>query len=238
MESLSMKTLLTLTILLLVAPIVLAQAHSDPSAKVKEELQKLFAGLNEAIVKKDRPTLERLYADEFQFIRPSGAVIDKAAQINGIMANDPLSSTPVPTPSFDRLLVYGDMVVSRSTLRGSAITSIFLKKDGRWQLLQAQATRLAPERNPIKLDPQLLDSFLGRYEFGPGAIATVTREGDALKWRGGNRMPVTLVPLSTTHFFARETETEMMFVKNDQGQVTDVMLRVGSCQDTKARKIQ
>ncbi len=233
-----MKTLLTLTILLLVAPIVLAQAHSDPSAKVKEELQKLFAGLNEAIVKKDRPTLERLYADEFQFIRPSGAVIDKAAQINGIMANDPLSSTPVPTPSFDRLLVYGDMVVSRSTLRGSAITSIFLKKDGRWQLLQAQATRLAPERNPIKLDPQLLDSFLGRYEFGPGAIATVTREGDALKWRGGNRMPVTLVPLSTTHFFARETETEMMFVKNDQGQVTDVMLRVGSCQDTKARKIQ
>ena len=51
-------------------------------------------------------------------------------------------------------------------------------------------------------------------------------------------MPVTLVPLSTTHFFARETETEMMFVKNDQGQVTDVMLRVGSCQDTKARKIQ
>ena len=121
-----MKTLLTLTILLLVAPIVLAQAHSDPSAKVKEELQKLFAGLNEAIVKKDRPTLERLYADEFQFIRPSGAVIDKAAQINGIMANDPLSSTPVPTPSFDRLLVYGDMVVSRSTLRGSAITSIFL----------------------------------------------------------------------------------------------------------------
>lgn len=233
-----MKTLLTLTIALLVAPVALAQVHTDPTTKIKEELQTLFAGLNEAITKKDRPTLERLYADDFQFIRPSGAVLDKTAQINGIMANDPLSSTPIPTPSFDRLLLYGDTAISRSTLRGTAITSIFLKKDGRWQLLQAQATRLAPERNPIKLDPQLLDSFLGRYEFGPGAIATVTREGDALKWRGGNRMPVTLVPLSATHFFARETETEMTFIKNEREQITGVMLRVGSCQDTRARKIE
>lgn len=232
-----MKPLFSLILILLVAPAGLAQAHSDTNAKVKEELQKLFAGLNEAITKKDQATLERLYADEFQFIRPSGAVIDKKAQISGIMGNDPLSSTPVPTPSFDRLLIHGDVAISRSTLRGAAINSIFVKKDGRWQLLQAQATRLAPERNPIKLDPQLLDSFQGRYEFGPGGVATVTREGDALKWRGGNRMPVTLVPLSATHFFARETETEMTFVKNESGQVTGVMLRVGSCQDTRARKL-
>ena len=232
-----MKPLFTLIIVLLVAPVALAQAHTDTNAKVKEELQKLFAGLNEAITKKDQATLERLYADEFQFIRPSGAVIDKTAQISGIMSNDPLSSTPVPTPSFDRLVIYGDVVISRSTLRGAAINSIFVKKDGRWQLLQAQATRLAPERNPIKLDPQLLDSFLGRYEFGPGAVATVTREGDALKWRGGNRMPVTLVPLSATHFFAQEAETEMTFMKNERGQVTGVVLRVGSCQDTRARKL-
>lgn len=233
-----MKPLFTLIIVLLVAPLALAQAHSDTNAKVKEELQKLFAGLNEAITKKDQATLERLYADEFQFIRPSGAVIDKTAQISGIMANDPLSSSPVPTPSFDRLLMYGDVVISRSTLRGAAINSIFVKKDGRWQLLQAQATRLAPERNPIKLDPQLLDSFLGKYEFGPGAVATVTREGDALKWRGGNRMPVTLVPLSATHFFAKEAETEMTFIKNEGGKVTGVVLRVGSCQDTRARKLE
>src|SRR6185295_14033469 len=125
---------------------------------------------------------------------------------------------------------YGDVAVARHTLRGTAISSIFVRKDGRWQLLQAQGTRLAPERNPISLDPLLLDSFVGKYQFGPNAIATVTRDGDVLKWRGGNRMPVTLVPLSATHFFAKETETEMMFVKNEKGQVTDVVLRVGSCQ--------
>ena len=234
-----MRKLATLAIVLFLATTTLAQVHNvDTKAdKTKEEIQKLFADLNEAITKKDRAALERIYADEFQFIRPSGALISKTAQIDGVMANDPLSSTPVPPPALDRLMVYGDVVISRNIVRGTAISSIVLKKDGRWQLFQAQGTRLAPERNPIKLNPQLLDSYLGRFEFGPDAVATVTREGDGLKWRGGNRMPVTLVPLSDTRFFARETETEMTFVKNDQGQVTDVVMKVGSCQESKAKKI-
>ncbi len=234
-----MSVLTTLLITCLASAVSLAQTHTTPNTdKAKEEIQKLFTDLNEAITKKDRPALERLYADEFQFIRPSGAVINKTAQIGGIMSNDPLSSTPVPIPPHDRLMVFGDVVISRNIVRGTSANSIFVKKDGRWQLLQAQGTRLAPERNPVSINPQLLDSFLGKYEFGPGAIGTVTREGDALKWRGGNRMPVTLVPLSETHFFAKETETEMTFIKNEKGQVTDLLLRLGSCQDSKAKKIE
>jgi hypothetical protein len=224
--------------LLLTAALAHAQSHQPKEDKTKEEIQKLFSDLNEAITKKDRARLEQLYADEFQFIRPSGAVVNKASQIGGIMANDPVSATPVPAPATDNLLVYSDVAVARHTVRGSAISSIFVKKDGQWRLLQAQATRLAPERKPVNIDPKLLDSFVGKYQFGPNAIATVTREGDALRWRGGNRMPVTLVPLSETHFFSKETETEMMFVRNEKGQVTDVMLRVGACQDTKAKKME
>ena len=51
-------------------------------------------------------------------------------------------------------------------------------------------------------------------------------------------MPVTLVPLSETHFFAKESETEITFVRNEKGQVTDVVLRVGSCLDSKAKKLE
>ena len=226
-------------VLLFAAPaVVQAQGHQVKEEKTKAEIQKLFSDLNDAITKRDRPRLEQLYADEFQFIRPSGGVINKVTQISGIMSNDPISSTPIPAPAMESLMVYGDVVVSRHTVRGTAVSSIFVKKDGHWQLLQAQGTRLAPERKPTSLDPKLLDAFVGKYEFGPNAIATVTREGDAIRWRGGNRMPVTLVPLSETQFFAKETETEMMFVKNENGQVTGVVLRLGSCQDSKAKKIE
>jgi hypothetical protein len=235
-----MRMLVNVVLLLLFALPACSQAHIDQAKedKTTEEIQKLFGDLNEAIVKKDRARLEKLYADEFQFIRPSGAVVNKTSQISGILANDPMSSTPVSAQVPDRLMLFGDVVVLRNTVRGSAITSIVVKRNGQWQLLQAQSTRLAAERNPVNLDPKLLDSFLGKYQFGPNAIASVTRENDFLKWRGGNRMPVTLVPLSETHFFAKETETEMMFVKDEKGQVTDVVLRVGSCQDSKAKKIE
>lgn len=226
-------------VLLLATPaVVQAQAHQAKEEKTKQEIQKLFSDLNDAITKRDRPRLEQLYADEFQFIRPSGGVINKVTQISGIMSSDPISSTPIPAPAMESLIVYGDVVVSRHTVRGTAISSIFVKKDGHWQLLQAQGTRLAPERKPTSLDPKLLDAFVGKYEFGPNAIATVTRESDAIRWRGGNRMPVTLVPLSETQFFAKETETEMMFVKNENGQVMGVVLRLGSCQDSKAKKVE
>ena len=230
---------IVMIVLLLAIPAVAqAQGHQAKEEKTKEEIQKLFSDLNDAITKRDRPRLEQLYADEFQFIRPSGGVINKVTQISGIMSSDPISSNPIPAPAIEGLMVYGDVVVSRHTVRGTAISSIFVKKGGHWQLLQAQGTRLASERKPTSLDPKLLDAFVGKYEFGPNAIATVTREGDAIRWRGGNRMPVTLVPLSETQFFAKETETEMMFVKNENGQVTGVVLRLGSCQDSKAKKIE
>ena len=235
-----MRILINVAIVfLLITPaLVQAQSHQAKDEKTKEEIQRLFSDLNEAITKRDRARLEQLYADEFQFIRPSGGVINKATQIGGVMASDPISATPVPAPAIDNLMVYGDTVVARHTVRGTAISSIFVKKDGRWQLLQAQGTRLAPERNPVNIDPKLLDALIGKYQFGPNAIATLTREGDTLRWRGGNRMPVTLVPLSETRFFAKETETELMFVKNGSGQVTEVMLRLGSCQDSRATKIE
>src|SRR5678816_1695737 len=168
-------------VLLLATPaVVQEQGHQGKEEKTKEEIQKLFSDLNDAITKRDRPRLEQLYADEFQFIRPSGGVINKVTQISGIMSSDPISSTPIPAPAIENLIVYGDVVVSRHTVRGTAVSSIFVKKNGHWQLLQAQGTRLAPERKPITLDPKLLGSFVGKYEFGPNAIATLTREGDTM----------------------------------------------------------
>ena len=120
-----MKMVIHVAIVLLLATpaLVQAQSHGTKDEKTKEEIQKLFSDLNEAITKRDRPRLERLYADEFQFIRPSGGVINKATQISGIMNSEPLASTPVPAPAIDDLMVYGDVVVSRHTVRGTAISS-------------------------------------------------------------------------------------------------------------------
>lgn len=233
-----MRILITVAAICLLTSVALGQTSNDTNreTKVKEELQKLFSEFNEAISKRDRAALERIYADEFQFIHSSGSVVDKTAQIDGIMSNDPTASR-VPIPQFDQLFVYGDVAILRTQLRGATGTNIFARKGGRWQIVQFQGTLLPPERKPVKLDPSILNSFLGKYEFAPGAFATVTKEGDALKWQAGGRPKLTLVPLSDTRFFGKENGAEMTFNKRGKGEVTDVNLRLGSCQDSKAKKV-
>lgn len=142
---------------MLLVTVASAQVASDANnaARVKEKLQKLFVDLNQAITKKDRPALERVYADEFQFIHGNGYVVNKTSQISGILSNDPISSAPVPAPAFDDLLLYGDVAILRGTARGS-----------------------------------------------------------------------------------KKTDAEMTFTKNDKGEVTDVILKLGMCQESKAKKLE
>ena len=135
-------------VLLLATPAVAqAQGHQAKEETTKVEIQKLFSDLNDAITKRDRPRLEQLYADEFQFIRPSGGVINKVTQINGIMSSDPIASTPIPAPAIESLIVYGDVVVSRHTVRGTAVSSIFVKKDGHCNYSRHKARVWRPSAN-------------------------------------------------------------------------------------------
>jgi hypothetical protein len=233
------KTLAAIFLFLLVSPFAFGQATSEPNeSRTKEDLRKLFSDLNEAISKRDRVALERIYADEFQFVHTTGGVVDKTAQINNALANDRTSSVSVAAPTFEGLLVYGDVAILRTLERGVAGTNIYSKKSGRWQIVQVQGTRLPPERKPITLDPKALDAFLGKYEFAPGAYATVTKEGDALSWRPGARPKSTLLPLTDSRFYSKENDAEMTFSKDEKGQVTGVVLRLGVCQESKAKKIE
>ena len=66
------------TVLFFIMPaLAQAQSHQNKEEKTKVEIQQLFSDLNEAITKRDRGRLEHLYADDFQFIRPSGGVIKR-----------------------------------------------------------------------------------------------------------------------------------------------------------------
>lgn len=214
-----------------------ASAEQDKDAQAKEGLRKLHADYNEAASKRDRAALERLFAEGYVWVQGNGRVITKTKHIENILGNT--SRFSMTTPSFEQLMVYGDMAVLRVTERdGLFATTVFTKRDGRWQFVHAQGTLQPPDRKAVELDPKSLDAFVGSYEFGPGAVATVTKEGDALMWKGGRRPKVRLMPLSETRFFVEESGVEMTFRKGDKGQVTGVTLRIGTCQDTEAKRVE
>ena len=233
-----MRMLLVILCVFLTTTLALGQVSSgqDKNAKTKEELRKFFLDYHEAASKRDRAALERLFADEYVWIQANGNINDKTKHINGILGND--ANFQVLNPSFDQLLVYGEMAINRTAGAGISTTAFFAKKDGRWQFVQVQGTRLPPERKPIELDPKTLDSFVGKYEFAPDAVGTVTREGNTLMWKGGRRPKAKLMPLSDTRFFVENTDAEMTFYKDAKGQITHLDFRLGNCQDSKARKIE
>jgi CubicO group peptidase (beta-lactamase class C family) len=88
----------------------------------------------------------------------------------------------------------------------------------------------------VKVDPKLYDHYAGQYELAPNFTITITREGDRLMGQPTGQPKLELFPSSETKFFLKEVDAQMTFVKNDQGQVTHLILHQGG--DRPAKKIK
>lgn len=93
---------------------------------------------------------------------------------------------------------------------------------------------------PVKLDSKILDTYVGRYQFGadffvPKGIYSIEKRGTQLfiVARGLND---TLTPQSESRFFDRPLWATIIFVKNDKGEVTDLIWQYGG-KDYKANRL-
>ena len=93
---------------------------------------------------------------------------------------------------------------------------------------------------PAKVDKKVLDNYAGRYQFGGDFF--VPRAVYAIEERNGQLLMVepganaTLVPQSETEFFDRPFWSMIIFVKDNQGKVTNLIWRYGG-QDYRAVKL-
>jgi hypothetical protein len=78
-----------------------------------------------------------------------------------------------------------------------------------------------------KIDPQILTSYVGRYDAGMGMSVTVTLEGNRLFGQIANQLKMELLPASETKFFVRGSEIEVNFVKVPTGEVTEAVVDAG-----------
>jgi serine-type D-Ala-D-Ala carboxypeptidase/endopeptidase len=84
----------------------------------------------------------------------------------------------------------------------------------------------APPKTEIAIESALLDGYAGAYEPGPGAVFTVTREGDALMIQIPGIPKFRLRPESTRDFFVAEnTRVTVSFDVDAAGRVTGLLLK-------------
>ena len=137
------------------ALLVLAAAH-PAAASDRDDLLKLEAEWNAAIVARDVPALDRILADDFLLVWIDGSVVRKPAMLAGATSRkteiDPFKTEDV------EVRVYGDTAVvtgrfaqtvrlgDKSETNQFRYTDVYVRKGKAWRAVSAQAALIRPPR--------------------------------------------------------------------------------------------
>ena len=123
---------------------------TDPD--VEKALTQMVHDWNDAVVKADVGPIERILADDFLATLPDGRVMSKRQHIEEVATgaykvSEISTSTPDVRVFGDTAVVtFGEKETSRTgkddTSGRSLWTEVFVKRDGRWQVVAEQGTRL------------------------------------------------------------------------------------------------
>ena len=142
-----MKRVIALTLLgVLVAVPTYAQARNATEREVIKASQLLDEA---SLIKKDRATMERLYADDYMYVHSNGTVLNKAQEIAESMSPD--QAWTAHKSDELKVRVFGNVAVvtGLSTLTGSAkgyvsgprrFTEVWVRRNARWQEIGGQST--------------------------------------------------------------------------------------------------
>ena len=89
----------------------------------------------------------------------------------------------------------------------------------------------------ITVEPELLESYVGKYEMDPGAVFTITLEDGKLMVRLTGQPSIEVFPESETEFFYKVVDAQISFEKDDAGNVVGLILYQDG-EDHKAKKIE
>lgn len=93
------------------------------------------------------------------------------------------------------------------------------------------------QRTAIELSEDVLERYVGRYEFVPTFAIDVTREGTELWGQATGQPKFRLWPASEAEFFLKEVDAQISFVRDESGVVTGLVLHQGG-QNPAAKKVK
>jgi hypothetical protein len=147
----------------------------------------------------------------------------------------------VPDGSFvmvDYLIIEHVSAGSRSlTFRYRAL-DLFVPRAEGWRVLRHVHSSAATTPTPLAIDAARLQDYVGRYEWWPGYIDTITCKGTELysQMTGDQKATLSLAATPESFFFAGETPL-LVFIRDQSGRVTHYLLHWGDGQVTVARRL-
>ncbi|MFL6467920.1 MAG: nuclear transport factor 2 family protein [Pyrinomonadaceae bacterium] len=127
--------------------------QAQNAASSEQEIGALLDQYNEALLKKDAATLDRIWADDLSFVNLRGQLLTKKDRIDNIKTGaTALKSADV---SDQKVRMYGDTAVATLVVKidgqysgqegtGSfRVTTVWAKPKGMWQMVAVQMTPIA-----------------------------------------------------------------------------------------------
>jgi ketosteroid isomerase-like protein len=153
-----MKAVLPLLAAIFMVSLLHGQTNQPKNAspggppKVEQELQALEQAWADAVKHQDVEKIARMQAEEYVFTDPAGQVWTKARELDTIKAGDlvidSFELSDVKVRLYDNTAVVTLSIVWHGQFRGNDIsgpqrmTDVFVKRNGRWQCVASQSTRI------------------------------------------------------------------------------------------------
>lgn len=84
-----------------------------------------------------------------------------------------------------------------------------------------------PERAAVNVARSVLNSYIGTYEVFPGTLLTITLSAEGLQASSSGLPAVPMFAESETKFFFKAADVQLTFVKDEKGDVTEVIIDRG-----------
>jgi hypothetical protein len=195
----------------------------------QEELLRRSQELFDSVITGNKEPWQKYFAEDALFFDEKGRNMNKAALVADITPLPPGYSGQIKIGKAESRIVGDTAVVSydldeTETIFGQNLsaryheTDTWLRRNGVWQIIAAQAFRYYEDPAIGKADPKKLSSFAGNYELAPGQTRTVTTEnGKLLVERKGKKEE--LFPETPEIFFRKGVEGRILFRSDDNGTI-------------------
>ena len=94
-------------------------------------------------------------------------------------------------------------------------------------IFQKKAFEMPLAREVVKIDPALLEEYAGSYTINEQFTIKVLKENNRLFIDDGMHPKFEVYPQSATHFFMKDRDAGLSFVRNKEGKVTQMVLYDG-----------
>jgi hypothetical protein len=205
-------------------------ARAESEKITQDELVRRTQELFDSVAVGNQAPWRQYFAEDAMYFDERGRNMDKAALVaditplpKGYSGNIKLikaqsrilSQTAILSYDLDETeTIYGQTMTAR--YHG---TDTWMLRNGRWQIVSSQIFRYYEDPAPGKVDAARLNDYVGTYELSPGVTLTVSREGDKLYSKRGERPQELLVPETADLYFRPGVEGRRLFRRNDSGKV-------------------